>query len=86
MSLLAKEVPEDGREFVGPVFDTDFLGALHERGFRITLGRDAGQVALDIGGEDRNASVREPLGEHLQGDRLARTGCSGDQAMTVCEA
>ena len=47
------------------------------------LRADAGQVALHIGAEDRNAGIGKTLGEDLQRDGLAGAGRPGDQAMPV---
>ena len=47
--------------------------------------RDAGQVALDVGGEHRHAGSREAFGQHLQRHRLAGAGGAGDQAVAVGE-
>ena len=47
--------------------------------------RDAGQVALDVGGEHRHAGIREAFRQHLQGDGLAGAGGAGDQAVAVGE-
>ena len=44
---------------------------------------DAGQVALDVGHEDRHAAPAEGLGEGLQGHGLAGAGGAGDQAVPV---
>jgi hypothetical protein len=47
---------------------------------------DAGQVALDVGHEHRNALAAEVLGERLQGHRLAGAGGAGDEAVPVRHA
>ena len=44
---------------------------------------DAGQVALDVGHEDRHADFREVFGQGLQGHGLAGAGGAGDQAVAV---
>ena len=46
---------------------------------------DAGQVALDVGGEHRHARSREAFGQHLQRHRLAGAGGARDQAVAVGE-
>jgi len=46
---------------------------------------DAGEVALDVGHEDRHADARESLGEQLERDRLACAGRAGDEAVAVRE-
>ena len=44
---------------------------------------DAGQVAFDIGHEDRHADAGKALSQGLQGDGFARAGGTGDEAMAV---
>jgi hypothetical protein len=44
---------------------------------------DAGQVTLDVGGEDRHAHARVPLGEHLKSDGLAGAGGARHQAVPI---
>ena len=50
---------------------------------RLARGRDAREVALDVGGEDRDALGRQLLGEPLQRARLARSGGTGDEPVAV---
>jgi hypothetical protein len=45
--------------------------------------RDAGEVALDVGHEDRHAALAERLRHRLQGHGLAGAGRAGDQAVPV---
>ncbi|MNN31503.1 hypothetical protein D3C81_1451920 [compost metagenome] len=56
----------------------------------LALGRaccsEATEVALDIGSKYRHASIAERFGQALQGDGLAGTGSTRDQAMTVGQA
>ena len=59
------------------------LGALDERVLRLAGRRDAGQIALDVGGEHRHAGAREAFGQHLQRDRLAGAGRAGHQAVAI---
>ncbi len=47
---------------------------------------ETGQVALDVGQEHRHADAREALGDHLQRDRLAGSGRTGHQAVSVAES
>ena len=83
MALLAVQVPKDDREFVGLVFDADVLGALQQEVLRLAGRGDAGQVALDVGGEHRNAGAGESLGQHLQRHGLAGAGRAGGEAVPV---
>ncbi len=55
-------------------------------GMRFAGGREARQVALDVGGKNRNADTREGFRQHLQGNGLAGTGGAGDQSVTVGHA
>ena len=64
----------------------DRLGAREQLLVRLPRRRDAGQVALDVGGEHRDALRGELLGEPLQGARLARAGRAGDEAVAVHHA
>ena len=50
---------------------------------RVAGGRETGQVALDVGDEDRNARLRQLAGEELQGLGLARSGRARDEAVAV---
>ncbi|MNN17762.1 hypothetical protein D3C81_1309560 [compost metagenome] len=65
---------------VQPGHAGDPLGHL---ALRIALGGDATQVALDIGGEHRDAGIAETFGQMLQGHGLAGTGGAGDQPVAV---
>ena len=78
------DVPERGRAGGGRLrLDAALLQHRRElRADRSGLG-DAGQVALDVGHEDRHAAPAEGLGEGLQGDGLAGAGGAGDQAVPV---
>ena len=58
----------------------DALGDLRVVAARLA---HAGQVALDVGGEDGHADAAECLGQHLERDGLAGAGRAGDQAVTV---
>ncbi len=83
MTLLAEQVPENGREFVrfviephaGRALDQPFLGLAHRR--------DAGEIALDVGRENRNAGARKTFRQDLQGHGLAGSGRAGDEPVPV---
>src|SRR5262249_37518351 len=83
MSLFREQIPEYDRELVGFIVETEAFGP----GDKCLLGLarlgDAGEIALDVGGEDRDAGAGEALRQHLQCDRLAGAGRSGDQSMAV---
>ena len=61
------------------------LGALHQRFLGLARGADAGEIALDVGGEHRHAGLRKAFGQHLQRDGLAGAGRAGDQPVAVAE-
>lgn len=44
---------------------------------------EAAEIALDVGGEDRDAGIAEGFGEALQGHGLAGARGAGDQAVAV---
>ncbi len=84
VALLAEQVPEHHREGLeGVVVQADGRSALHQLGVFATGLADTRQVAFDIGHEHRHAAARKVLGQNLQGDCLAGTGGTGDQAMPV---
>ena len=87
MALHAEHVPEGHRE--GAVAEAgaepDLLGAADELGPARAGHGDAGQVALDVGGEHRHAGSREAFGQHLQRHGLAGAGGARDEAVAVGE-
>ena len=85
MALLAKQIPKHYREIVRFVVETYAFGAGDQRLLGLTGGGDAGQVALDVGGEYRHARARKSFGQHLQGDGLTSAGRARDQAMSIGE-
>ena len=60
MALLAEQVPEHDRELVGLVVEAEALGARDEGLLGLARRGDAGEIALDVGGEHRNAGARKP--------------------------
>ena len=50
---------------------------------RLTRRRDAGQIAFHVGREHRHAHAREAFGEHLQRDRLAGAGRTGNESVSI---
>ena len=61
--------------------DVDALDDLGVR--RVARRGETGQVALDVGHEDRHARLRQLAGEELEGLGLAGPGRAGDQAVAV---
>ena len=85
MALLAEQIPEHDREFIGFIFEADVLGALDER-FPGLAGRcDPGEVALDVGGEHRHAGAGKAFRDGLQRHRLAGPGGAGHEPMAIAE-
>ena len=84
MALLAEQIPEDHRKFLELVrIELDRLGARDQEILGLAHHGDAGQVALDVGAEDRNALVGEAFGQDLQRHGLAGAGRAGHQAVAV---
>ncbi len=87
MSLFAEDVPEgDGTGFELEAVDLELLHALGDLGIVFARLADSGEVALNVGGEDRHADAAEGFGHNLQGDGLAGAGGSGNQAVAIGQA
>ena len=88
MTARPEHIPEHaGRGRVGVILKPDRLGARDQLGVKLgaftARGGHAGQIALHIGDEDRNAGIGKALGEDLQRYRLAGAGGAGDQAVPI---
>jgi hypothetical protein len=84
MTLLAEQVPEHRRKATLLVpGKTDRLGPFGQLGMRRSGLTDAGQVALHVGHEHRDAMRGKSFGQHLERHRLARAGRAGDQTVAV---
>ena len=84
VALLAEDVPEhDWGAVEVPGGEAELLDARVDLLVAAAGLRDAGEVALDVGGEDRHADAAERLGEHLQRHGLAGAGGAGDEAVPV---
>ena len=83
MALLAENIPEHGREFVGLILDADLFRARDQEIARLAGRRDAGEIAFDVGGEHRHAGAREAFGQDLQRDGLSGAGGARDKAVPV---
>jgi hypothetical protein len=85
MTFFPEQVPEHHGEFVRLVGIAQLLRTLDERLLRLARGRDAGEIALDVGGEHRNTRAGKSFRQHLQRHRLAGAGRAGHEAMTICQ-
>ena len=83
MALFAEQIPENDRKTVGLIDKAQVLGALDEGVLGFAGGGNAGQIAFDVGGKNRNAGARKAFGQNLQGDGFAGAGRAGNQAMPV---
>ena len=52
---------------------------------RVSGHRDPGEIAFDIGGENRGSRARKPFRENLQGYGLAGAGGARDESVPVAE-
>jgi hypothetical protein len=65
MPGLAVEIPKcDRNRRIG---DPDILRPLHKLRLRVSRHRDFGEIAFDIGGENRGLRTRKLFGENLLG-------------------
>ena len=85
MALLAEDIPEHRRELIGLEFQAHLGGALEDEVLGLADFGNAGQVALDIRREHRNAGAGKALRHHLQRHGLAGAGRAGDEAMPIGE-
>ena len=76
-----QELDRVARCLKGPAERGHALDDLRVR--RVARRRQAGQVALDIGHEDRDARLRQLAGHQLERLRLAGAGRPGDQPVAV---
>ena len=83
VALFAEQIPEHGRELFGLVGHAQFVGALDERRLGVARRADAAEIALDVGGKDRNAGPRKALGHDLERHRLAGAGRARHQPVAV---
>src|SRR5690606_20115749 len=82
--LPAEQVPEDGgAALLDVVLEADLGSALCQRLTVLAGDGDAGEIALDVGAEDRHPGPRKSFRHDLQADRLAGAGGTRDQAVAV---
>src|SRR5262245_66474528 len=85
MALFPEQIPEYDRELVGLIVEPEAFGPGDECLLGFARLGNAGEIALDVSGEDRDAGAGEALRQHLQRDRLSGAGRSGDQSMARSE-
>ena len=83
MPLGAEDVPEHDRAGGVGEIEAELLGALGHFGAVAAGAAESGEVAFDVGHEDRNADGAEAFGENAQRHRLSRSRRPGDEAMAV---
>src|SRR6266567_3372010 len=84
MSLLAEHIPKHDRAgFAGEIVDLKIFRAFDH--LRIVCARLAqpGEIAFDIGHENRHALRTKIFGESLKSDCLSRSRSAGSQAVAV---
>ncbi len=86
MPIDAEDIPEYRRKRrVAVAGEADLFRPFDELRRRRAFGGDAGKIALDVGGKNRNARRRKALGQHLQRHRLAGARRPRDEAVPVGE-
>src|SRR5580700_2397306 len=85
MPGLPIEIPKCDRKIVRRIGDPDILRPLHKVRLRVSGHRDPGEIAFDIGGENRGSRARKPFRENLQGHGLAGAGGARDESVPVAE-
>jgi hypothetical protein len=87
VALRAEDVPEDDRAALeGEVAKLEELGPLLDLRRRRAGLADPGQVAFDVGHEDRHPDAAEVLGHDLERDGLARARGPGHESVPVRHA
>ena len=82
---MPEEIPERDRKIVRRIGDPDILRALDKVRLRISRHADAGEIAFDIGGENRGSGARKPFRENLQAHGFPGAGRAGDESMPVAK-
>ena len=83
MALLAEQVPEDHRKFIGLIGHANVGGTLHEGRLAVADHGNAGQVALHVGRKDSDARVGKSLCQNLKSHRLAGARGACDKTVTI---
>src|SRR5258708_29104500 len=81
MPLFPEQVPEHDRKLVGLVIETEAFGPRDKFLLGFAHLGHAGEIALDVSGEDRDARAGKALRQHLQRDGLSCYCRSDDQSM-----
>ncbi len=82
VAVAAQGQEFNGERLAGPGL-ADALGPCRQLLAACRGRRQAGQIALDVREEDRNAGRGQLLGHHVQGDGLAGAGGAGHQSVPV---
>jgi hypothetical protein len=83
MPELPVEIPNcDRNRRIG---DPDILRPLHKLRLLVSVHRDSGEIAIDIGGENRGSRARKPFGENLLGYGLAGADGARDECVPVAK-
>ena len=84
MALLAEHVEEADRAALElRILDAEFRQTLLDEPGELAHLADAGEVALHVGHEARDAGLAEGFGQDLEGDGLTGTGGAGDESVAV---
>src|SRR5438552_4164853 len=87
MTGLAVDIPQGHRISLRFVVEPRHPGnALGNLALRVAGRTEAAEIALDVSGKHRHASVAERLGQTLQGDGFTSTGSAGNQPVAVRQA
>ncbi len=83
MALLPEQIPEHDRKLIGLVVEAEALGPADESLLGFAELRNTGEIALDVGGENRDPGPRQALGQDLQRNGLPGAGGTGHQAVPI---
>ena len=85
MALLAENVPKYRRKLVRLEGQAHVDGPLDDEVLGLADLGNAGQIALDVGCENRNTGARKSLGHDLQRHGLAGSSRAGDQTVAIAK-
>ena len=85
-ALLAEQIPEHDRKLIRAGIPVPCSARVRPDRLGFAQLRDAGEVALDVGCEDRHAVARETFRKHLQRHGLAGAGRAGGKSVAIGQA